>query len=426
MVALYATCSFVFGMSKTYSALERLFPLTGKPGLMLAQYVRFGAHGIDIAGAGRIAGLSYATANRATAVLVESGLVVACDGGGYRFNIDAPHGGIVLDAVQAATGYEYRQEPRSWMDTPGWDGGVASLEVRDTVLARRMPEPLLKRGNAASGCSVVTPGPTALEARTFSLEIQHTVGASLMLLVDTLQEPYALWHEERDRDLIHQTMHLGAGVHAAISSLTTHADESDADAENHAVRWVHAAYALAAEAAYIQELLTELAHGADLIALRTKIDAQIHEARRDLKRVEADEALAARGRDAFLASYRDRLTRAEARREVVAEVIRNAHGRRALGFSGARLLYGTLEQYHHVIAPLAHEAFDHPSVQPWIAAYRDAAARGEQEPVDFDNFPIPSPERLPRHIRLKIEDIDAALEGRPGPLLAPFLTPTAR
>lgn len=311
------------------------------------------------------------------------------------------------------------------MDTPGWDGGVALLEVRDTVLARRMPEPLLKRGNAVSGCSVVTQGPTAREARTFSLEIQHTVGASLLLLVDTPQEPYALWHEERDRHLIHQTMHLGAGVHAAISALTTHEDESDEDAEIHAVRWVHAAYALAAEAAYIEELLAELAHGADLLALLTKIDAQIHEARGDLKRVKADEALAARGRDAFLASCRDRLTRAEARREVVAEVIHNAHGRRGLGFSSARMPYGILEKYHHVIAPLAHEAFDHPSFRRWIAAYRDAAAHGEQEPVDFDDFPIPSPERLPRHIRLKIEDIDAALEGHPGPLLASFLTSTA-
>lgn len=408
-------------MAKTHSALEELFPLTGKPGLMLAQYVRHGSTGMDITNAGRHAGLSYATANRATAVLVESGLVVDNGFGGYQFNLAAPHARIALDAVRVATGYEYRDEPRRWWETPGWDGGVGSLEVRDTVLQRRMPEPLLKRGRAVAGASVVVPGPSALEARTFSLHIQDVIGSSLMLLVDTLQEPYALWHVQRDRGLIHQTMHLGAGVHAAISALTTHDDERDAGAEVHAVRWVHAAYALVAEAAYTQELIAELAHLAELSALSDDTARRVRDATGDLERVKRDDFLTGASRERIVTGYSDTLACEEARRALVDQVLRKAHGQGQHGYSGARLLFGTLEQYHRIISPLAREAIDHPSVRVWINAYRDAVARGEQEPVEFGDFPIPTGDRLPRHTRITLDDIDAALAGSPTPQLARFV-----
>lgn len=414
-------------MAKTHSDLEQLFPLTGKPGLMLAQYVRHGGTGIDITTAGHHAGLSYATANRATAVLVDSGLVIANANGGYQFNLNAPHARIALDAVRVATSYEYRDEPRSWMETPGWEGSVGSLEVRDTVLQRHMPEPLIKRGNAVAGAAVVVRGPTALEARAFSLRIQRTVGSSLMLLVDTLQEPYALWHIEGDRDLIHQTLHIGAGVHAAINALTTHDNERDASARIEGVRWVHAAFALYAETTYIRELMGHLAHLADLLQLRDKIATQVSRAARDLERVQGDGEITGESRERIVNNYRDRLARAEARRDLVDQVIHNAHGRGERGFSAARLLFGTLEQYHRVIAPLAHDAFEAPTVGVWINKYRDAVRRGEQEPVEFwGDYPIPSDEPLPRHIRLKLDDVDAALDGHPHPSITPYLDSASR
>ncbi|MDZ5146334.1 hypothetical protein [Microbacterium testaceum] len=412
-------------MAKTHSDLERLFPFTGKPGILLAEYVRAGPQGIDITGAGRRAGLSYATANRATAVLVDSGLVAATDWGAYVFNLEAPHSQLALDAVWTATGHKYRHEPSTWADTPAWDGGVANLDVRDTVLLRRMPAPLLRRGQTVAGAAVDVPGPSALEARSFALTIQRVVGSSLLLLVDTLQEPYALWHVERDRNLIHKTLHLGTGVYAATSALTTHDDENTADATVNAIRWVHAAYALAGETRYVEELITELAHVADLMNLAEEIARQVEDARAYLERATNDDALIDAPSDRILAEYRGRLERAEARQDLVEHVLRAAHGRGDLGYSSARLLFGTLDHYHRIIARLAHHALQHPCVHQWIEAYQNAAAQGTQEPVDFDDYPAPADEQLPRHTRLTVDDVDAALDGSPGPLFTPFMTVTS-
>ena len=409
-------------MAKTHSDLERLFPLTGKPGVMLAEYVRFGDAGIDITTAGRRAGLTYATANRATAVLVDSGLVVPGPSGGYRFNLQAPHAHVALDAVRVATGYEYRYEARSWWTrTYDSDGDAPSLDIDDTVMQQRIPEPLIRRGNAVAGAAVGVAGPTALEARTFSLRISRDVGSSLMLLVDTLQEPYGLWHIERDRSLIHKTMHLGAGVRAAVAALRTQNDERGAGIEIPAVRWVHAAYALAAEVAYAEELIVEFAHLADLLKLQGKLERQIVDARSSLERVERDGGLRGASRESILIDYRARFARAQARFNLVDQVLRSAHGRGELGFSGARLLFGTLEQYHRIVAPLARAAFEHPCVAAWTDGYRTMVSGGDYEPVDLGAFAVPSADGLARHARLTVDDVDAALAGAPGPALEPFL-----
>jgi len=408
-------------MTKANSDLERLFPFTGKPGVLLAEYVRAGSQGIDITGAGRRAGLSYVTANRATAVLVDSGLVVATDWGGYVFNLDVPHSRVALDAVRTATGYEYRREPWTWADTSGWDGGDANLDVRDTAILRRMPAPLVKHGQTVAGAGLEVPGPSALEARSFALRIQRVLGSSLLLLIDTLQEPCALWHVERDRDLIHKKLHLGAGVYAATSALTTHDKESSADATVDAVRWVHAAYALAAEAQYVEELMTELAHLADLKKLGEEFARQVEDGRRFLERATSGNGWTSANRDWMLDDYRGLLERAEARRHFVEHVLRAAHGSGNLGYSSARLLFGTLDRYRHILARLTHNAFQHPCVRRWIDAYRNAATEGTQVHIDFDDYPVPAEEQLPRHTRLTVYDVDAALDGRPGPLFAPYL-----
>ncbi|WP_065961529.1 hypothetical protein [Curtobacterium sp. UCD-KPL2560] len=298
---------------------------------------------------------------------------------------------------------------------------MTNLDVRDTVLMRRMPSSLQRRGQTVAGTAVDVPGPTALEARSFALDIERVIGSSLLLLADTLQEPYALWHVERDRDLIHKTLHLGAGVYAATSALTTRDDERSGGTTIEAVRWVHAAYALAAETHYVEELIAELAHLVDLAKLEKKVTRQLEDARRYLERVTQDEDVTGSSRDRILDDYRSRLARAEARRDLIDHVLRAAHSRDDLAVSAARLLFGTLEQYHRVIAPLARDAFQHTCVRHWIDAYRDAVRRGEQESVEFADYPVPTGDRLPRHVRLTIDDIDAALDGNPGPLIAPHL-----
>ncbi len=207
-------------MAKTHSDLETLFPFTGKPGVLLAEYVRAGAQGIDITGAGRRAGLSYATANRATAVLVDAGS--SSPPTGVPTSSTSTHRTAASPSTPSgpppATSTATSREPG-----PIRPGGTAVPEPRGPRHRTHAPHARAATATRADRRRrrYRRTRPVSAGARSFVLGIERVVGSSLLLIVDTLQEPYALWHVERDRDLIHKTLHLGAGVHARTSALTS-------------------------------------------------------------------------------------------------------------------------------------------------------------------------------------------------------------
>ncbi|WP_228506111.1 helix-turn-helix domain-containing protein [Curtobacterium sp. VKM Ac-1395] len=366
-------------MTKTTTTLEKRFPLTGRPGLLLEHLISWGTHGLTISEAARATGLSVATARRALITLEEAGLTdTRLADGRIIFDNSAPHAAIVRDAVQTASGdvYPRKGHPGITAHETAARYRAPRLEIQDALIQTLVPDPvqrLWERGDPDHEF-IRTEGPTTFEARAFALRIRRSMGPAVQMLKNPHQAAYSAWKVEEDRATIHRLLHIGEGTRAALDALE-HGLMSDGVVETpiHGVYWAHATYALAAETRLVADRALEFFDLATSLQSEQKLT-------RDIEReaTQLDRQIEKGTPEAVLHVLRGKL---QDKRDLLAGHQRfriQRHGRTLDGYSAARMLYGLLEQYYALIAPLAIAAAEHPAFQTWQNMWNAFVDTGER------------------------------------------------
>ncbi|WP_042435553.1 helix-turn-helix domain-containing protein [Streptacidiphilus anmyonensis] len=159
----------------------------------------------------------------------------------------------------------------------------------DLSLRQRMPAQLTPpHGRLAAS---IADGPLVEEALLHLYEIRQLARAA-RLPEARLQETYAQWHSERDRDLIHQFLSVGAGAGQASARLARQIDAGTArpgrgrtkagqgDQRIPRLVWAHIVCCLRAEEMICRERVSWLRHALDLAAARRGARAHVENAER--------------------------------------------------------------------------------------------------------------------------------------------------
>ncbi len=163
-------------MAKTHSDLETLFPFTGKPA----------SSSPSTCAPARRASTSPAPGVERTLLRNREScdrrprrcrLVVATDWGAYVFNLDAPHSRIALDAVRAATGYEYRTSREPGPIRPGGTAVPRTSRSATPYSCAACPRRYSDAGRP-SPAPLSTYRPVSAGARSFVLGIERVVGSA--------------------------------------------------------------------------------------------------------------------------------------------------------------------------------------------------------------------------------------------------------
>lgn len=366
-------------MTKTTRTLERRFPLTGRPGLMLEILIRHGAVGVTISEAARAADLSVATARRALITLDEAGLTKTDpQSGRLLFDANAPHAAIIRDAVQLASGDVYPRKGHSVIAAHEAAAHYAAprLEIHDTQVRKLVPDPvqrLWERGDPDHEFTR-TEGPTGFEARAFALRIRRSMGPAAQMLKNPHHAAYSEWKVEEDRDTIHQLLHIGEGVRAALDALE-HATIDDGVLETpiHGVYWAHVTYALAAETRLVADRADKFSNLATSFESEQKLTRDITRRESELAR-QLDKDIP----EPMVQALREKLQEQRDALEANTQRRIQRHKRTHAGYSAARMLYGLLEQYYALLAPLAIAAAEHPAFQTWQDTWNGFVDAGER------------------------------------------------
>lgn len=221
---------------------ERSVPSVG----LLSALVASQPQQLSIAEAARRGEVSKATATRAVGHLVESGLVARDPTRReirLSINVDSPLYSQVVNLLWIEHG---TQAP----DQASGDGPRARpvFEITDWDVQRLVPPQLQQPGESTSEGQEYD-GPALVRARSRVLDLERLAGehASFDSLLD---QAWHSWHDERDRDLYHLIGHLGEGSAQAARALRASAVTRAARERGHVggLAWVHATYAVAAEA----------------------------------------------------------------------------------------------------------------------------------------------------------------------------------
>ncbi len=159
----------------------------------------------------RSADVSKYAASRAAASLRQHALLLVDEDGLYSFNDDHPIAPTLVGLAWRYNGIE-RVPPSA---EPTWPS-VRAEEPFDDFNYRDLIPPSLRRG--APPGSLDAPGPALLEARTQFTRLGPLLG-ELHGFEHTAQQVYAHWRTERLRDVVHQTLHLGAATLEAQRTL---------------------------------------------------------------------------------------------------------------------------------------------------------------------------------------------------------------
>ncbi len=197
-----------------------------KTGELLAAVARDSERGTtSIAHLARTVRISEAKALREVNRLVEQGVVVTELYGRSRhvmLNSASPLHQPLREMLYVAYG---AQEPHERRDQ-GWNAFVP------TTVMDRIPEHLHPTSPTRNGRPFPDDddeaGPHAAHARIWIGKLQE-LDRDISHLEGLLQEAYGTWHNERDRDLIHQLLPLGSGANFAVQVLNM--------ASDHATRW---------------------------------------------------------------------------------------------------------------------------------------------------------------------------------------------
>lgn len=137
-------------------------------------------------------------------------------------------------------------------------------------------------------------GPDVVRVRALVTRLRRA--SALIPIEPTLQETYARWHDERDRDLLHLTLHLGQGVGQAARALEAQSTPCEGSRGCVGrVGWAHAVYAVNAEAVMCLRVSTFLARAVDRARRYKRLQILVAEAQEGVRRAgERDESFQAK------------------------------------------------------------------------------------------------------------------------------------
>lgn len=262
--------------------------------------------------------------------------------------------------------------------------------VSDLHLARRLPAQLnppagrLPRSEAD--------GPRLEEALLYLYELQ-ALAADLRRPEDRLQQTYERFHHERDRDLIHQMLSLGAGASQAARILARSIDNrtdrptgrrsgkrEQTEPRASRLTWAHIVCCLRAEEGICRERIVRLHHALDAARLQRRAQVKVDDA----------ELLArSSSRPGALADVDQAKADLETVSRARADHSRNG-GADDVGLAGERYLAAELGEfadraralYEELAAEPAFAAWraDHAAIDPLYDAWLDGELRAASAP----------------------------------------------
>lgn len=229
-------------------------------------------------------------------------------------------------------------------------------------------------------------GLTAVEARAQAMRLARLI-APYNQLHDLLQSAYYTWHNERDRDLVHRTIHVGHGLRRARSLLTTAADSAQYGGGEPLrvgrATWTAAVFCLAAEQYAVCAYLADwCAHAVNLARKLKREQVLLEEDVEELKRT--DELAAEQGR---VSSRRGELEGGIAeRREAIIDLEHELRGYYRVGGLSSMSDVGTAgerliaKRFEGVVASVTEEIgrmSAHITYEPWRAALERMRSKGQ-------------------------------------------------
>lgn len=267
-------------MRQQRSGPYRLFDLTEAELRVLVPIVGSGEQGFPRAMIQEEAKASRATTARVIDSIVSRGLVdlERLEEGTLALNEAHPIVPSLLNELYLAFGVVWGSRDHSGhRPAPR----ASRFEIRDAMLPRHMPAELLGGyGRPEPTTDDGSVGPSLLEMRATVRRLEQ-LAQSMPPLEYLASTAYETWKNERDRDFIHQTLHMGTGIHQAIAVLRSSSGpsvqrgEHPADVPGSALAWIHSTYALRAEAAMLGSFVRWLRAMEERAVLREQLVTRI-------------------------------------------------------------------------------------------------------------------------------------------------------
>jgi hypothetical protein len=225
-----------------------ILPLSGAGAPLLTASVAY-VHPTTLTELAKAAGISKFAASRAAQSLTESRLMLT-NGDGYAFNDDHPMAKTITELAWRFSGIRRARE-RDYRYDAGYDTSH-EVNVEDFHYRRTVPESL-QLGAERDPRPIQALGPDLVSVRDTCNWLANQVSL-LRQFENDGQEVYSHWSNERLRDLVHQTLHLGGALRAAWTTLSAACSsevQGDANPFEVAVTahaWVRATYLVSAEA----------------------------------------------------------------------------------------------------------------------------------------------------------------------------------
>lgn len=229
--------------------LGNLLPLDGATGRILAATID-APYPLNASKLGAAAGVSRFAASRALATLQEDDLVQEAFDRSYAFNPDHPLADVAQKTLWQLYGCKRpdhrRQLSASQQMFHRYENLTPDWVMNDGFTSPPVPVPH---------------GPSMLTVRATLDRLAQFV-PELFRLENIGQDVFGAWHNERFRDLIHLTLHLGTAAYAATAVLEQHSsmkyqgNASPLEVGIHPDQWGRAIYLLNAEAHMLRNLTT--------------------------------------------------------------------------------------------------------------------------------------------------------------------------
>lgn len=326
----------------------------------------------SIGALGRRAGISKFAASRAAAVLRERQLLLV-DQEEYSFNDEHPLAPTLTALAWDFSGVR-RVRPSAPTDYPSpfFEGPGDGYEFRDLI-----PPSLSPAAVAESGRLPLAAGPCMLDSRRQFSHLGEVLRA-LYTFEATAQGVYSYWHNERLRDVIHQTLHFGPPTQAARRTLEIacsedqQADQDPTSATIPGAVWARATYLLSAETRRVL-FVTRI--------MSTAIDetAPVHRLREDaLQRLSMSNKGDGQMREQWISEAL--AFEAEAREIWSAGALRDTHRYafvggtptvRDVGTAGDQILAIELHAVATTLASEVRRMAEHPCMDSWAVAHPD-------------------------------------------------------
>lgn len=366
---------------------------------LLAAMFRFEDDGRSVTELAQASGVPKATASRTAVRLAEAGLIEDRGSGRERqlvLNRSSPHLAQISELLWLTHGVKLPPEASARRRTSPFERARWTPFAVDGDIARLMPQMLRSEPYSATRelPEESYDGPDVSTARACVLRLQR-LRSRIVRFEPWLQTAYYKWSVERDRDLIHLTLHQDAAAAQAQNSLMFSAGDGAREGHVGRLAWAHAIYCLDAEAAWLFGLGRTLEQvsttSATMQKLRREIEL-IHErleavaTREDGSENGSRDDRARRGVQRDLAALQEELMARRAELVAVQEALDGFYrhggtpGVQEVGTAGERLLSVQASAAARTYAEQVRSMATHASFQTWR----------EQHPQVAQQFPLTS------------------------------------